>query len=343
MIRKLAAFFLMGAVLFVAGCSDDECPTCAEKPVLTLNKHKVNFGATGTTASFTIDNTGGGSMPWDLTIGYRFLSMSASAAHGGWLELSTASGEGDATITLTADRDALDEIGISRAVVIINAPDADNVIRDSVDIYILNGGAWLISDDSTFEQCWEVDSLDYYWIKGFHMPHGQDRVFVDSIALNFCQADTFIQLLAYDGIYSDLAGTDVPNNLVYADAAMYEVQAGWNVLPLYNLYAYTDPFYVGYFQPGSTRPDLRIDVVDDMDTLCWRARDVSTEPGEVLLEWQWSPGFETFAIRVFVTPVLDYNPKMAAEYAQTQAEATLRTGFAYKGKYPMSVRPQLPR
>src|SRR5690606_31397267 len=145
----------------------------------------------------------------------------------------------------------------------------------------------------------------------------------------------------FDGIYSDLVGTDVPDNLIYADVAMYEVQAGWNVLPIYNLYAYTDPFYVGYFQPGSTRPDLRIDVVDAItDTMCWHARDVSTEPGEVLLEWQWSPGFETFAIRAFVTPVLDYNPKMAAEYAHAQAEATLRTGFAYKGKYPMSVKPQ---
>lgn len=331
---------LAALALFILGCSDDECPTCTSGPLLQINKHKVDFGPTGTTASFTIDNIGSGSLAWDLTISYRLTGIGkmAQPAHGGWLEASAVSGANDATITLTADRAELDEIGVAKAVVIINAPQAENSTRDSVEVFILNSGEWLITDDAGFEDCWEVDSLDYFWLKGFFFPKDQDRVFVDSVALNFCQGDTIIQLIGYDSEFSPADNVYVPVNRVAVSSFFAEVETGWNIIPV-DWYFSSEPFYVGYFQPGSSRPDLRIDNTSDSDTLCWRARDVSTTPGSVELEWQWVAAFETFAIRVFVTPVLSYNPKMVAEWQHEQSENTLRTGYAAFGKYPMSVKP----
>ncbi len=348
MLRTLATLFLSVAIVCLAGCSDEDCPTCTEGPLLMLNKHKIDFGAASTTATFTIDNIGGGSMPWDATVSYRFLAKSAAPNHGGWLELSVEAGEGDATITATVDREGLDEIGVSRAIITINAPDAENMIRDSIDVYVLNGGEWLVTDDESYEDCWEVDSLDYYWVKGFHLPHGQSRIFVDSVAINFCQGDTIIQILAYEAaLYEVPQGEGTvevyfPDFLTYASEFAYEVVPGWNVFPV-DLYFSSEPYYVGYYQPGSSRPDLQIDRSNESDTLCFRARDVSTEPGTVELQWQWQPGFESFAIRAFITPVLEYHPKLAREYLNHQAEATLRTGFAHKGTNPMSVRPLPPR
>ncbi len=345
MFRKIAVLASLALALFAFGCSDDDCPTCnGNGPVLGLNKHKVDFGATGTTATFVISNEGTDNLAWDLSVNYRFLAAKqAGAAHGGWLEASTASGQGDATITLTADRAELDELGLSRAVVIINTPGAVNTVRDSIEVYILNGGGWIATDDGTFEDCWEVDALDYYWVKGFEMPHGQEHVFVDSIAVNFCQGDTVIQLLAYDAIMDEGIHAYAPNNAIAVSDNYFEVEQGWNMMPVDWYIPETPLFYVGYFQLGSTRPDLNIDVSTENDTLCWRARDFSTEPGAVDLRWEWGANFETFAIRVFVTPVLEYNPKMVALQSQDQIENALKTGFAYRGKYPMSVRPAQPR
>lgn len=170
----------------------------------------------------------------------------------------------------------------------------------------------------------------------------QSAVFIDSIALNFCQGDTIIQLLAFDSEFNENLGVYVPGDFLSISPFYYFVTAGWNVIPV-DWYFSFEPYYVGYFQPGSRRPNLRIDVVDVPDTLCWRARDISTLPGEVELVWQWLADFETFAIRAFATPVLPYNPKMARNYSPEEMMNSLRTGFAYKGRFPVSPKPSLPR
>lgn len=345
MFRKLTILASLSLALLAFGCSDDDCPTCTDNgPILALNKHKIDLGASGTTANFVISNRGDGSLAWDLTIAYRFApAKQAAPARGDWLALSTLAGQGDGTVTLTVNRAELDELGASRAVIIINAPSAVNTTRDSIDVHILNSGEWVITDDGDFEDCWEVDARDYYWVKGFEMPHGQDRVFIDSLEINFCQGDTVIQLLAYDAAFDQSVDLYVPSSALAVSNSFFPVVQGWNMFPV-DWYVPAGPqFYVGYFQLGGSRPDLRIDSSSDTDTLCWRARDVSDNPNEALLEWQWLPTFETFAIRVFVTPVLEYNPKMIASNSRGEIEAALRTGFAYKGKYPMSVIPSLPR
>lgn len=345
MFRNLTALALLLLALLAFGCSDKNCPTCTgDGPVLALNKHKIDLGATAATANFVISNTGTGNLAWDLTIGYRLAPpKQASPEHGSWLGLSTLSGQGDGTVTLTIDRAELDELGISRAVIIVNTPGAVNMTRDSIDVYILNGGEWIITDDNAFEACQQVNILDYYWVKGFAMPLEQDRVFVDSIAINFCQGDTVIQLLAYDAAFDQSVDLYVPYDAIAVSSSFFTVTDGWNTFPV-DWYIPNGPvFYVGYFQLGGSRPDLRIDSSNDSDTLCWVARDVSPDPNESLLEWQWQPNFETFAIRAYVTPVLEYNPKMIAQQSRGEVEAALRTGFAYKGKYPMSVKPTMPR
>ncbi len=345
MFRKLTILASLSLALLAFGCSDDDCPTCTDNgPILALNKHKIDLGASGTTANFVISNKGTGSLAWDLTIAYRFAAAKqATPAHGGWLELSTLSGQGDGTVNLTVNRAELDELGASRAVIIINAPGAVNTTRDSIDVHILNNGEWIITDDGQFEDCQEVDIRDYYWVKGFEMPHGQEHIFIDSLEINFCQGDTVIQLLAYDAGFDQTVDLYVPFNTIAVSNSFFSVTDGWNMFPV-DWYVPAGPlFYVGYFQLGGARPDLRIDTSNDSDTLCWRARDVSEVPGESRLEWQWLPTFETFAIRVFVTPVLEYNPKMVASQSRGEIEAALRTGFAYKGKYPMSVIPSMPR
>ncbi|MGB5107562.1 MAG: hypothetical protein WBP29_00180 [Candidatus Zixiibacteriota bacterium] len=345
MFRKLAVLASVTVGLLAFGCSDDDCPTCnGDGPVLMVNKHSVDFGATSTTATFVISNAGSGNLAWDLTPQYRFVAAKqAGPAHGGWLELSTTEGEGDATVTLTANRAELDELGASKAVIIINAPEAVNTVLDSIIVYVLNGGEWLITDDGSFEDCRQVDFFDWYWVKGFEMPHGQSHVFVDSVSINFCQGDSLIQLLAYDAIFDQGLQIYAPNNATAVSNAFYMVGAGWNTIPV-DWYMPSGPlFYIGYFQLGSGRPDLSIDNTSDGDTLCWRARNVSSNPDFDSLEWQWQPEFETFGIRVFVTPVLEYNPKMVAQQSQDEIEATLKTGYAFKGRYPMNVRPSLPR
>ena len=142
MFRKLTVLASLSLALLAFGCSDDDCPTCTDNgPVLGLNKHKIDLGSSSTTANFVISNKGTGNLAWDLSIAYRFAAAKpASPAHGGWLELSTLAGQNDGTVTLTINRAELDELGASRAVIIVNTPGAVNTTRDSIDVHILNSG-----------------------------------------------------------------------------------------------------------------------------------------------------------------------------------------------------------
>jgi len=275
---------------------------------------------------------------------YRpLVAKAAGADQGDWLTLSTNSGEGDATVMLTADRNELTTVGMHRAVVYVNTPTAGNQSRDSLEIYILNGGEWVATDDGSYETCVSVDFDDYYWVKRFTFPDNPGGVFVDSIAMVFCEADTLIQILAFDETLSDPGNIRIPGTIWRATPFIYEALPGRNVYAFSWHLPFTR-FYIGYFQLGTSVPRLRVDTdAPDADSTSWRARDFTSIPDNPTLAWQNLPNFETFAIQVYVTPVLQYNPKVIASYRNggMPDEPTMRTGYAYAGKYPASLKPRL--
>jgi hypothetical protein len=348
MLRTRMSFILFSVfvaiVLALVGCSSNDCPVCENNQALVqLSAHKVDFGANATSASFVISNSGQGSLAWDLEVAYRpAVAKAAEAQQGEWLTLSNSSGDGDATIFMTADREMLDNIGVHRAVVYVNTPGAANQARDSVEVFILSGSQWVIADDSSYEACWAVDNYDYYWMKEFGLPQGVSGIFVDSVSFNFCEADTVIQLISFDSQYDQTNQVYVPYSVLWSDNQYVPVTQGWNTFPV-DWYFNFEPFYIGYFQPGSTVPQPQIDRESDNPArLSWRVRQTNEDFNNPVLTAQAMVGFQTLAFRIYITPRLTYNPKMAAEYRSTDDEArarTLRTGYAYQGNFPASLKP----
>ena len=198
MLRTLLTGFTLLAIVvaIIGGCSKDcvECPK--ESPVLYLNKHKINLGATETTSTLAISNKGQQTLSWTISISPSTAAAKLDDAEaGGWLTVSPLTGSGDGTVTCTANRAKLDKLGISRATLIINAPDAANTTRDSVEVAIVKSSAWMISDDGVFDSCAAATIDDYYWVKEFHLPSGVDAVIVDSISFSFCDGGETILLL----------------------------------------------------------------------------------------------------------------------------------------------------
>ena len=201
MLRRLlpVAALIALATALLGGCSKDcvECPK--ESPVLYLNKHKISLGATETSSTLAISNKGQQTLSWTISISPSTAAAKLGDAEaGGWLTVSPLTGSGDATITCTADRAKLNKLGISRATLIINAPDAANTTRDSVEVSIVQSNAWMINDNGVFDSCAVPTIDDYYWVKEFHLPSGVDAVIVDSISFYFCNGGEVIQLLALD-------------------------------------------------------------------------------------------------------------------------------------------------
>lgn len=339
---------LLAAAVFMISCSDDDCPVCDnDQPLVRLNAHKVDFGASSTEASFVISNTGGGSLAWDLEIGYRnTVAKIADDQQGDWLSLSANSGEGDATVFLTADREQIEGVGVHRAVVYVNTPSAENKTRDSVEVFILNGSEWVINDDGSYEACWNVDNFDYYWMKEFRLPEGIASIFVDSIAINFCEADTVVQFVSFNSQFDEPNQLFIPASLLWTINAYTPVVSGWNTVPV-DWYFNFEPFYIGYFQPGATVPRPQLDrESDNPELISWRIRQINDDFENPQLQAQAQAGFQTLAIRIFVTPRLTYNPKLVASYEErraSSAEALLRTGIVYDGDYPASPKPRIDR
>ena len=293
---------LLAALLFLAlaGCGDQECATCPETPaIFYVTKHKIDFGATLTTAVFTIVNKGEKDLTW--TIDYGDVA---------WLEVSPTTDTNDKVITCTADRSKLPSLGVFRATIVVTS-DGTNTQSDDIEVSILNGDRWLITDRGEADTCWAVDQFDYYWVKGFTIPDGLDAVFVDSLSFYFCEADTTIQLLAFSAQYNEEFSLYFPNNLIYASDLLYLVPSGWVTIPV-NIYISTSPFYVGYNQIAATLPLPGIDTVSTLDTIgSRRARDFAENPDNPELYWEQNDSLETLLIRAFVSPVLEYNPKLA--------------------------------
>jgi hypothetical protein len=346
MLRKLfpmAALIALATVL-LGGCGKDcvECPK--ENPVLYLNKHKINLGATETTSTLAISNKGQQTLSWTISISPSTAATKLSDADaGGWLTVSPLTGSGDGT----ANRAKLDKLGISSATLIINAPDAANTTRDSVEVTIVKGEAWLINDDGVLDSCAIATIDDYYWVKEFHLPAGVDGVIIDSISFYFCEGGETIELLAFDWTVMDDDPNRVkfPGQLLFTSMPPYlETASGWNSYPV-NWYISADTFYLGYFQLGVNSPQMNIDTspADNENTGCWTARDVNTnpDPDSVNLSWFREGVSQTFAIRAHVKPAFQYVGKKGVGTTAEELWNALELGYRQKGTRLTSLCPLL--
>jgi hypothetical protein len=338
MLRRLfpmAALIALATVL-LGGCGKDcvECPK--ESPILYLNKHKISLGATETTSTLAISNEGQQTLSWTISISPSTAAAKLGDAEaGGWLTVSPLTGSGDETITCTANRAKLGKLGISRATLIINAPDAANTTRDSVEVMIVKANDWLINDDNTFDSCATAAVNDWYWVKEFHLPSGVEAVIVDSISFNFCNGSDSIMLLAYDWTVMDNDPNRVkfPGRPLFASTPPYpKTTSGWNSYPV-NWYISVDTFYLGYFQLGASSPILNIDIspADAESTGCWTARDVSTDSTKVELAWYIEGVSKTFAIRAHVKPTFQYVGKPGAGTSSVDLWNALELGYQQRG------------
>jgi hypothetical protein len=333
----MAALIALAAVL-LGGCSKDcvECPK--EDPVLYLSKHKINLGADETVSTLAISNKGQETLSWTISISPSTAAAKLDDAEaGGWLTVSPLTGSGDGTVTCTANRAKLDKLGISRATLIINAPDAANTTRDSVEVTIVKSEAWMISDDGVFDSCATATVDDYYWVKEFHLPSGVDGVIVDSISFYFCDGGEIIQLLANDWTVMDNDPNRVkfPGQLLFTSTPPYlETASGWNSYPV-NWYISADTFYLGYFQLGVSSPRLNLDTspADTENTGCWTARDINAnpDPDSVDLSWFREGVSQTFAIRAHVKPAFQYVGKSGVKTSTVELWNALELGYQQKG------------
>jgi hypothetical protein len=323
MLRRFAFVPLALPLLVGLACDDESCPDCPEgEAIIFLTTDKIDFGSTGTTAVFTIVNKGEKTLSWDLT------------EEAPWLELSQSAGNDDANITVTIDREEMETIGVYRETIVVSS-NAVNTQEDYVEVFALNSGQWLITDTNEADSCRVVGANDFYWVKGFTLPSGVETAMIDSVSLYFCDADT-IQLIAFsatrDGIW-------FPSSLLYLSAFIYEVEEGWNTLPS-TIYLTEKLFYVGYVQINPNGPQLGIDGGLEEDSVgSRRAFDPPDEPGDTLF-WQQDPALETFLIRAFISPVFEYNPKLASQTGG-EAEHRLREIVSRRSDAPADAKPLL--
>ena len=253
---------------------------------------------TASSATFQITNTGEEGLTWTIT---------TSVAN--WLTVSPTGGTNNATITVTAERDSVKTLGIHKAKVYVTA----GSLKDSVEVFLLYGGKWLIEDDGAFEGCLTAIEEYLYLVNLFHMPEGMSSCFVDSVKINFCEAGP-IQLRAFNARWDFGLNLYWPDEMIIAQPGQLQGQINWNTFKV-NWYVATDPFFVGYLQPGLTSPDLNYDIVqnDTASYLCfWDGA-----------QWVWGLDYtQVFYIRVYISPVLEYAPKIAPE--QTPLDLTPR-------------------
>lgn len=286
---KLLVLFLCGISLSLLSCGEDkECPTCPKHPAtLYLSVHKIDLGVTGTSATFNIKNTGGETLNWTIP-----------TPGANWLTVSPTSGSDNAAITVTANRDLIETLGQHKAKVYVTA----GTLKDSVEVFLLCGSKWLIKDDGSSEGCLDAVGDYYYLVNLFHMPEGMSSCFVDSVKINFCQAGP-IRLRAFNARWVIGPNLYWPDEMIIAEPGQPEGQIGWKTFAV-NWYVATDPFFVGYLQPELTTPDLNYDIVQADTTsyiYYWFQQQWILYPERV------------FYIRIFISPVLEYDPKILPE------------------------------
>jgi Fe-S cluster assembly iron-binding protein IscA len=261
-----------------------------------ITPQQIDFGTTQTDNTFDITNKGQGTLNWTIT---------TSGAN--WLTIFPTTGSNNATISVTAHRNLLTTLGQYTAQVYVTA----GLLKDTVDVSIRYGGKWLTKDDGSYEGCLAAQP-EYLWVVNrFNMPDGINRCFVDSVKINFCEAGP-IRLRAFNASWDFFYHLYWPDEVIVAQPGQLQGQIGWNTFKV-NWYVTTDPFFVGYYQPDLTTPDLNYDdVTNDTTSYVYD----NTLPG-------WSlRHIQVFYIRIYVTAIPNYAPKIAPD--QTPLDLTPR-------------------
>lgn len=330
MTRKLALLPILILALLLVGCSsDDECASCPETgAIIFVTSHKIDFSDQQTSKVFSIINKGEKALSWSITV-----------SDAPWLTLSAMSGTDDATITLTADRGMLSQLGIARATITISS-NAINAETEQIEVYILNGGRWLNTDTGDRDSCRTVEELDTYWLKGFALQTGTSGIFVDSLSFNVCDVDTIV-IVAFSAVWNPDGQLWVPSNPIFVSDAAYVLPDGWSTVAA-GLYATKSPIFLGFAEVSSTGPGPRpgAGVTLEADTVgSGRVYQDAGDPS--LLWWEtFDDPMATLLIRAFVSPVLEYNPKLATTDSHYY-ESLLAEHLATSGVRSVSIRPRL--
>ncbi|MDP8239170.1 MAG: choice-of-anchor D domain-containing protein [Candidatus Hatepunaea meridiana] len=102
-INQIMRFLLVLIVLSIgAGCGDDgDSPTTpAQDPALSISATSLDFGSTDDYKTFTITNSGEGTLEWAITFDENWLSASPT---------SGTTTTGSSVVTITVDRDGLSD------------------------------------------------------------------------------------------------------------------------------------------------------------------------------------------------------------------------------------------
>ncbi len=328
MIRKLALFMLLTVALLLVGCdSDDECANCPETgAIIFVTSHKVDLGAGQASGVFSIINKGGEALAWSI-----------SSSDAPWLSLSTTSGTNDAIITITADREQLTTIGVFRATLTISS-NAINTESETVEVFIFNGGQWLVTDLGDRDSCHVVDANDIWWLKGFAFPQGVTSAFIDSISVNLCDTDT-IQIIAFTADHDQDNDMWLPGNVIYLSEVAYVLPEGWSTVPV-DIYSQAPLVFLGYIQLSVDGPRPGIGTSAEPDTIgSGRVFEDPEDPNSLFWSTFDDP-LTTLLMRAFISPVIEYNPKLVPGSSQYY-ENLLARRLAERGAQPVSLLPRI--
>ncbi|MFH2057021.1 MAG: hypothetical protein ABIJ61_13765 [bacterium] len=330
MMRKLALLPVLIIALLLVGCSsDDQCASCPQTgAIIYITTHKVDFGDDQTSGVFSIINKGEKALSWSISV-----------SNAPWLSLSAVSGTDDATITLTASRSLLTQIGAGRAIITISS-NAINAETEEIEVYILNAGEWLDTDTGVRDSCRAADEYDYYWLKGFALPDGSEEAFIDSVSFNVCDVDT-VFIVAFSADWRPEGQLWLPSSVIYASDAAYVLPDGWGTIPL-NLYTSEPLIFIGFAKASAagTGPRPGVGATVEADTV--GSGRVFQDPADPdFLYWEtFDDPMVTLLIRAFISPVIEYNPKLAPADSRYY-ENLLAERMAERGARPVSILPRI--
>jgi predicted MPP superfamily phosphohydrolase len=97
--------------------------TVLQGPVLAVSPTSLSFAVAETQKSFTISNTGGGTLTWSLS------------SNQGWLTASPTSGSGNAAVTVNVNRSGLDS-GTYSGIITINSNGGSQTVSVSMQVQV---------------------------------------------------------------------------------------------------------------------------------------------------------------------------------------------------------------